>query len=106
MNKTKPRDQQIKGREMVSVSLYEDGTYDVEDINPEYATVRLYGSKNGKHCDVYYCPKASWKKYLLKLLSTKDIDKKIKELEKQKKKIEKLREKITKEIENEQTEKA
>lgn len=88
-------------REMVSVRLYEDGTYEVEDISPHYATVRLYGSKGGKHCDAYYCPKASWKKYLLKLLSTKDIDKKIKELQWQKKKIERLREKITKEIENE-----
>lgn len=86
---------------MVSVKLYEDGTYEVKDIEPYYATLRLYGSCNGKHCEVYYCPKASWKKYLLKLLSTKDIDKKIKELEKQKNKIEQLREKIAKEIESE-----
>ena len=86
---------------MVSVRLYEDGTYEVEDIDPGYATQRLVGSCNGKHCEIYFCPKASWKKYLLRLLSTKDIDKKIKELEKQKKKIEQLREKITKEIESE-----
>lgn len=88
-------------KEMVSVRLYEDGTYDVKDIESYYATQRLCGSYNGKHCEIYYCPKASWKKYLLKLLSTKDIDKEIKELEKQKKKIERLREKITKEIESE-----
>lgn len=87
-------------REMVSVRLYEDGIYEVEDIDPKYTTTRLYGSKNGKHCDIYFCPKASWKKYLLELISTKDIDEKIKELEWQKKKLERLREKITKEIEN------
>ena len=88
-------------REMVSVRLYEDGTYEVKDIEHHYATQRLTGSCNGKRCEIYFCPKASWKKYLLKLISTNDIDKEIKELEWQKKKLERLREKITKEIEKE-----
>ena len=65
-------------REMVSVRLYEDRTYDVEDASPHHATAQLYGFKDGKYCDVYYCPKADWRKYLLKLLSTKDVDEKTK----------------------------
>lgn len=89
-------------REMVEVVLYENGTYEVNDIDSDYATQRLFGFRHDMWCDIYRCPKSNWKKRLLKLLSTNRIDKKIKELEKQKRKIEKLKEKITKELESEE----
>ena len=85
-------------REMVEVILYEDGTYEVNDIDPNYATQRLFGCRHNMLCDVYHCPKNNWKKYLLKLISTNGIDKKIKELEKQKRKLKRLKEEITKEL--------
>ena len=84
---------------MVEVIFCEDGTYEVQDIDSHYRTQRLSGSYKGKSCEVYYCQKASWKKYLLKLISTNEIDKEIKELKKRKKKIEKLRARIEKELE-------
>ena len=86
-------------REMVEVVLYEDGTYTVEDADSNLATQRMWGWRNGKDCDVYYCFKSRWKEYLVKLLSTKDIDRKIAELKKQKKAKEDLKAKILKEIE-------
>lgn len=85
-------------REMVKVTLYANGTYTVKDISFEYRTQRLYGVSDGMDVDIYYCPKKSWKKYLLKLLSTKEIDRQIAELKKQKKKIVELRERIKSEI--------
>lgn len=89
-------------REMVSVVLYEDGTYIVEDIPDYYATQKLYGMRDGKNCKIYHCIKSKWKIYLLKLLSTKDIDidKQIVELNKQKKAIIELKEQIKKELNN------
>lgn len=85
-------------REMVSVILYEDGTYIVEDIPDYYATQKLYGMRDGKSCKIYHCIKSKWKTYLLRLLSlsTKDIDKQIAELNKQKKAIMELKEQIKK----------
>lgn len=88
-------------REMVTVSLYEDYTYEVEDTSPDYATMEFVGWKNGKSCIGYYCLKARWKNYLLKLIDPKKIDKEIEELQQKKRRVEKLREKILKEIENE-----
>lgn len=88
-------------REMVSVTLYEDGTYIVEDIDSYYATQRLYGFHNGKECEIYHCSKSRWKEYLVKLLSTKDIDRKIAELKKEKRAKEALKARILKEIEAE-----
>lgn len=85
-------------KEMVEVILYEDGNYEINDIDSQYAIQRLYGVRHNMSCDIYHCPKSNWKKYLLKLLSTNEIDKKIKELEKQKGKMEKLKEKITEEL--------
>ena len=92
---------------MVKVKLYKDMIHNtdemfiVEDADPNLATHRGYGwDSMGEH-ESYYCPKKSWKKYLLKLLSTKDIDKEISKLQKKKKKIEELKAKITKEIEEE-----
>ena len=85
-------------REMVSVTLYEDGTYKVEDIPDYYATQKLYGVHDGKSCKIYHCFKSKWKTYLLKLLSTNDIDKQIAKLNKQKKDIIELRNKIKKEL--------
>lgn len=87
-------------REMVSVVLYEDGTYTVEDIPDYYATQQLYGVHNGKNCKIYYCFKSKWKTYLLKLLSTNDIDRQIAELNKKKKAIMKLKEQIKKELDD------
>lgn len=88
-------------REMVEVVLYKDGTYTVEDISPECATQRMWGMHHGKDCDIYHCFKSRWKEYLVKLLSTKDIDQKIAELRRQKKAKEELKAKILKEIEAE-----
>ena len=85
-------------REMVEVILYENGTYEVKDIEADYATQRLVGWVNGIECDIYYCHKNKWKTYLMKLLDTNAIDKNIRELQKRKKAIEKLRVRISKEI--------
>ena len=89
-------------REMVSVVLYEDGTYIVEDIPDYYATQKLYGMRDGKICKIYHCTKSKWKIYLLALLSTNniDIDRQIAELNKQKKAIMKLKEQIKKELDD------
>lgn len=86
-------------REMVSVVLYEDGTYKIEDIPDYYATQKLYGMRDGKSCKIYHCIKSKWKTYLLRLLSlsTKDIDKQIAELNKRKKAIMELKKQIKKE---------
>ena len=78
-------------REMVEVILYADGTYEVVDIPSYYATERYYGMRNDKHFTSYYCPKSKWKYYLMKLLSTKDIDKQIEELKKKKRMMEELK---------------
>ena len=85
-------------REMVSVVLYEDGTYTVEDIPDDHATQRLYGIRNGKSCKIYYCFKSKWKTYLLRLLSTNDIDKQIAELNKRKKAMIELKNRLKKEL--------
>jgi len=88
-------------REMVQVILYEDCTYEVNDVDPHHAVQHLYGSYNRTYFQFYYCPKDRWEKYLVRMLSasTKDIDKKIRELQKQKKEMEKLKEKFVKIIE-------
>ena len=82
---------------MVQVVLYDDCTYEVNDVDPHHAVQHLYGSVNR----TYYCPKDKWEKYLVRMISlyTKDIDKKIRELKKQKKEMEKLKEKFIKIIE-------
>ena len=85
-------------REMVKVTLYENGRYTVEDISSDYATQRLYGTSDGMHVDVYYCLKKNWKKYLLKLVSTTEIDRKIAELKKQRQKMIELRERLNSEV--------
>lgn len=87
-----------KTREMVEVILYEDGHYEVNDIESDYATQRLCGNYNDQHVDIYYCKKNKWKMYLLKLLSTNEIDEQIKELQKKKERINDLRQKIVREI--------
>ena len=88
-------------REMVEVTLYENGKYTVEDIPSHYATQRLWGSSDGMHIDIYHCPKKNWKKYLLKLTSTTDIDKQIAKLKKRKQKILEIRERLTIEVRDE-----
>jgi hypothetical protein len=87
-------------REMVEVVLWEDGTYEVEDTNPHFATQKMYryDGNTGLSAELYICKKEKWKYYLMKLLSTKDIDDKIRELNKKKKAMEQLKEKISKEI--------
>lgn len=90
--------------EMVEVILFEDGTYEVKDIPSVYATQRLCGVRNGQSCDIYHCYKSKWKEYLLKLLSTNQIDKQIEELQKRKKKLTSLKEKISKELKREVSE--
>lgn len=85
-------------REMVRVTLYEDGEYKVENVSPQCITQRLYGNYSGRSVDIYYCKKERWKEYLLKLCDTKDIEKKIKELVQYKKQREALKQKISSEI--------
>lgn len=89
-------------REMVKVILYENGTYEVKDIEADHATQRLVGRVNGSKCDIYYCHKSKWKSYLLRLLDTNAIDENIRELQKRKKAIERLRVRISKEIGDEE----
>ena len=83
---------------MVRVCLYEDGTYEVKDIESYWATQKLYGACDKGHYRAYNCLKGRWKYYLLKLLDTSDIDKEIKELQKRKRARQKLRKKITDEL--------
>lgn len=85
-------------KEMVEVILHENGTYEVNDIDPHYATQLMYGydGSTGLHYRLYKCPKDEWKPYLMKLLSTEDIDKEIRKLQKQKKEMEKLKKEIIK----------
>ena len=87
-------------KKMVKVILYENGTYEVNDADPHHVTQMMYGhnGNTGLHFREYYCPKDEWKKYLMKLLSTNDIDKKIRKLQKQKKEMEKLKKEIAKTI--------
>ena len=85
-------------REMVKVTLYEDGRYEVKDIPSDCKTQRLYGVSNGMDIDIYHCPKKNWKKYLLKLVSTTEIDKQIAELKKKKQKMVKLIERLNREV--------
>lgn len=87
-----------EAREMVQVVLYEDGTYEVNDIEPCHATQQLVGYKNGKNCKMYNCLKRNWKKYLIKLLDTKDIEKQILELQRRKKSLDFLRSQIAQEL--------
>lgn len=44
-----------------------------------------YDGNTGLSAKLYICKKDKWKYYLMKLLSTKDIDDKIRELNKKKK---------------------
>lgn len=87
-------------REMVCVRLYEDGTYEVNDIDSSYATQRLFGLCEKGTFDAYYCRKDKWRCYLLKLIDTSRIDKEIKELQKRKRDMQKLKDKISKELED------
>lgn len=85
-------------REMVKVKLYANGKYTVEDAPSDYKIQRLYGVSDGMDVYIYYCPKKSWKKYLLKLLSTTEIDRQIAELTRQRQKIIKLKERLNSEL--------
>jgi len=88
-------------REMVEVALYENGRYTVKDVSSDHATQRLYGVSDGVEVDIYYCPKKNWKKYLLKLASTTEIDKQIAKLKKQRQKIIEIRERLKSELSEE-----
>lgn len=46
-----------KNHEMVAVILYKDGTWEIEDIDSNYETQKLYGFKGGRSCDIYHCKK-------------------------------------------------
>lgn len=89
-------------REMVEVILYKDGMYEVHDVESDHRTQRMWVSYNGKEGESYYCLKDKWKHYLIKLCSTKDIDKKIDELKKNKKRIEDIKTRILAEIKSEE----
>jgi hypothetical protein len=88
-------------REMVEVVLWEDGTYEVEDTEPCYMTQMMYrydGKGLERRGKVYICKKEKWKYYLMRMLSTKEIDDEIRELKKKKKAMEQLKEKIKNEL--------
>jgi len=56
-----------KKHEMVKLFLYEDGTWEVEDIDSTYGVQRLSGIHNGRHCDIYHCEKEKVYYYIEKL---------------------------------------
>lgn len=85
-------------REMVEVVLYENGEYEVNGADPHHAIQSMVGMSDKGRFESYYCQKNEWKHYLLKLLSTKDIDAKIEKLKEQKKIREELAAKIKKEL--------
>lgn len=85
-------------REMVKVTLDENGRYTVDDVSSDYVTQRLWGTKDDMQVDIYYCLKKNWKKYLLKLVSTTEIDRQIAELKKQKQKMIELKEQLNNEV--------
>lgn len=85
-------------REMVKVVLYEDGEYEVIEVDPHYRTQRMVGAYGNRHFEMYYCSKDKWKYYLLRLLSTDGIDYKIRKLKERKKVREELAAKIRKEL--------
>lgn len=85
-------------REMVKIYLYEDGTYELKDTDSHLATQRLGGFNPKGHYECYICRKDKWKYYLLKLVSTKDIDRKIAQLKQRKKTLEELRERLKMEL--------
>lgn len=85
-------------REMVKVVLYEDGEYEVTEAEPYHRTQRMVGAYGNRHFEMYYCHKDKWKYYLVRLLSTKDIDEKIEKLKERKKTREELATKIKKEL--------
>jgi hypothetical protein len=83
---------------MVKVILYKNGEYEVKGADPHHATQHMVGMSDKGRFESYYCPKNEWKHYLLRLLSTEDIDDKIKELKKQKEAREELAAKIKREL--------
>lgn len=78
--------------EMVEVVLYDDGTYEVNDISATYATQHLVGTRNGRDVDIYHCHKDIWQVYMIRLLKRKigEMNEVIKELNKNKKRIESI----------------
>lgn len=76
-------------REMVEVILFEDGTYEINDINEDCATQKLVGVINHKNCSIYRCKKEKSKSYLLKLINDqiKDVNDQVKILKECKTKL-------------------
>ena len=85
-------------REMVEVSLYEDGCYDIRDIDSHYATQMYYISKQDaktgecKKGIAYACQKSKKHIYLKKLTEKMlaDLTKEVSEAQKKKKRMEKI----------------
>lgn len=70
--------------EMVEITLYEDGTWEIKDIDSSHVTQKLYCALKGRFGTLYYCRKEKAYYYLKKLfkeLIAKNKNK-IKELEK------------------------
>ena len=88
----------MTNQEMVRVKVYGDGTYAVEDIDPECATQKLVGFDDKGFYNCYNCPKGNYERYLLRLLVTEEIDSKIADLEEAKRRIIRTREEIKKEL--------
>lgn len=88
-------------REMVEVILFEDGIYEINDIDEDYATQKLTGHINHKNCSIYHCKKKQSKKYLLKLMKDqiKDVDDEVKRLKKCKAKLNTIKNKLEHDLE-------
>lgn len=74
-----------KNHKMVEIILYEDGTWEIEDIDSNYATQKLYGFKGGRSYTGYRCKKG--KEYYYIDIMMKEL------IEENKNKIKELKEK-------------
>ena len=71
-------------KEMSEVIVYYDGTWEIKDLDCNYATQHLYCTIKGKSGECYHCPKGKeeyYKKRLVKSIIKKQEEKVKKEQE-------------------------
>lgn len=68
-------------REMIKVIVYYDGTWDIENLDGNYATQHLYCTIKGKSGECYHCLKGKEEYYKKKLVKNiiKKQEEKVKE---------------------------
>lgn len=83
----------MKERKMVDIMLFDDGTYEIEDVPSYRIAHRYYGVVDGKPCIGQICKKDKWRWHLRKLISwaIKDNNKKISKCKKENACLEKLK---------------